>query len=70
VFARNVAPKADEFTFDEISGFALRPAKRKVVNYQIKIAGARSENTLISVGAGRSLINKTSRRKHFAILNK
>jgi hypothetical protein len=39
------------------------PAKRKVENQQVKIAGSRSENTLISGGARRSLINKTSSRE-------
>jgi hypothetical protein len=38
------------------------PAKQKVKNKQVKMAGARSENTLISEGAGRSVINKTSPR--------
>jgi hypothetical protein len=38
------------------------PAKRKVENEQVKMAGAESENTLIGGGAGQSLINKTSPR--------
>jgi hypothetical protein len=38
-------------------------AKRKVENLQVKMAGTQSENTLISEGAGRSLINKTSPRE-------
>jgi hypothetical protein len=36
------------------------PAKRKVENKHVKMVEARSENTLISEGAGRSLINKTA----------
>jgi hypothetical protein len=38
------------------------PAQRKVKNKQDKIAGARSKNTLISRGARRSLLYKTSTR--------
>jgi hypothetical protein len=36
------------------------PAKRKVKNIQVKMVGARNENTLIGDGPGRNLINKTS----------
>jgi hypothetical protein len=36
------------------------PAKRKIESKHVKMAGARSENTIISEDAGRSLMKKTS----------
>jgi hypothetical protein len=38
--------------------FAPRPRQAKSREYQFKMTGSRDENTLISEGAGPSLINK------------